>query len=154
MGNTFSITPLIKKNIIGKDGTVLDFTSGLLGYDNQKLRDEDVVDFLNDDDVNPARVTKICLLFCKHITDKALIAIADTCHNLKWLDIGYCKNITGHGIDAIARKCRKLKTLDARSCNTSHLPEDIGMLLPQLKTLCLDNNPIRRAPASLTRLRS
>jgi hypothetical protein len=107
-----------------------------------------VVNIINDHDVNPARVTRISLYYCKHITDKAIIAIADTCPNLTWLNVNYC-NITGAGIDAIARKCRKLKKLHAACCNISHLPEDIGMLLPHLTLLSLFDNYIQKIPASL-----
>jgi Leucine-rich repeat (LRR) protein len=142
---------VITPDIIREDGTYLDFYGGLGGLTGNvdKLRDEDVVNFLNDHDVNPDRVTKISLYGCYGMTDKALIAIADTCHNLTYLDISYCSNVTGHGIDAIARKCRKLKTLDASSCNISHLPEDIGLLLPHLTHLALRNNNIKKIPASL-----
>jgi Leucine-rich repeat (LRR) protein len=155
MGNAFSgITPRIKRRIIQKGGTELNFHYGLGGFKNpDKLRDEHLVDFLNDDAaVSPARVTRICLTLCTGITDKALIAIADTCHNLTWLSVTGCKNITGPGIDAIARKCRKLKTLWASDCNISYLPEDIGMLLPHLTFLHLFDNKIQKIPASLGRL--
>ena len=151
MGNEFSgITPDIKRKIIKYDGTKLNFFWGLGGYigNYKKLRDEDVVNIINDDDVNPAIVTWIDLRGCG-ITDKALIAIADTCPNLTWLYVNECSNVTGAGIDAIARKCRKLKVLWAPYCNISHLPEDIGMLLPHLTHLELQNNKIRKIPASL-----
>jgi Leucine-rich repeat (LRR) protein len=152
MGNEFSvITPDIKRSIIREDGTELDFFTALGGNNAKKLRDEDVVNIINDDDVNPARITKITLAYCTSITDKTLIAIADTCHNLTWLIVGYCSNnVTGAGLDAIARKCRKLQKLDAYSCNISHLPEDIGMLLlPHLTLLSLFDNYIQKIPASL-----
>jgi GTPase SAR1 family protein len=136
------ITPDIKRDIIKGDGTELYF------YVN-KLRDEDVVNFLNDHDVNPGIVTAIHLSGCKGITDKALIAIADTCPNLTELHVSFCRNITGPGIEAIARKCRKLRTLFAPGCNISHLPGDIGMLLPHLTTLQLQKNKIKKIPASL-----
>lgn len=57
---------------------------GLGGDDRNRMRDTDVVNFLNDDDddVNPDRVTRIDLQCCKFITYKALITNADTCHNL------------------------------------------------------------------------
>jgi hypothetical protein len=84
-----------------------------------------------------------------NITDKTLIAIADTCRNLTVLSVHGCSNITGAGIDAIARKWRKLEELDAGGCNISRLPEDIGMLLPHLTYLHLDNNKIEKIPASL-----
>jgi Leucine-rich repeat (LRR) protein len=150
MGNSL-ITPDIRKSIIQEDGKKLDFTSGLGGYNGNvdEFRDEDVVNIINDDDVDPAIVTTIILLFCSGITDKALIAIADTCPNLTLLTVGCCSNITGRGIDAIARKCRKLKILYASYCNISHLPEDIGMLLPHLTHLSLQDNKIRKIPASL-----
>ena len=152
MGNEFSgITRHIKKKIIKYDGTKLDFCNALGGYNGNvdTLRDEDVVNFLNEDDVIPAIVTKINLQFCSGITDKALIAIADTCRNLTGLNVMSCKGVTGAGVDAIARKCRKLKGLTASYCNISHLPEDIGMLLPQLTKLTLHNNNIKKIPASL-----
>ena len=147
LANTLSITPDVRRdiNIIRDGGTELKFSCGVGG----NFRDEDVVKILNDDDVNPDRITKITLAYCSSITDKALIAIADTCHNLTWLEIGVCENITGAGIDAIARQCRKLDFLWAYSCNISHLPEDIGMLLPHLKTLALQKNKIKKIPASL-----
>jgi len=147
MGNSL-ITPDIKRKIIQGDGTELDFFVAL--DVSKKLRDEDVVDFLNDDgDVNPAIVTAIDLSSCTGISDKTLIAIADTCRNLTVLSVHGCSNITGAGIDAIARKWRKLEELDAGGCNISRLPEDIGMLLPHLTYLHLDNNKIEKIPASL-----
>jgi hypothetical protein len=93
MGNEFSvITPDIKRKIIQGiigDGTWLDISGALKGK-RKKLRDEDVVNIINDDDVDPARVTTIDLQLCTGITDKALIAIADTCPNLTVLYVGYC----------------------------------------------------------------
>jgi len=96
-----------------------------------------------------AGVRWINLECCYGITDNALIAIADTCHNLIELSVSHCSNVTGRGIDAIARKCGKLKTLHAYNCNISHLPEEIGILLPHFTFLKLDNNEIRTIPASL-----
>jgi hypothetical protein len=144
---------MAKHEVIKEDGTELNFWSGLGGYNDGLLRDEDVVKFINDYVVDPDRVTRINLQSCKHITDKALIAIADTCHNLTYLRVSHCSNVTGRGIDAIARKsCRKLKYLSAGNCNISHLPEDIGMLLPHLTHLDLQYNKIKKIPASLGRL--
>jgi len=150
MGNSL-ITPDIKKSIIQEDGKKLDFTSGLGGYNGNvdEFRDEDVVKIINDNAVHPGRVTEINLYGCKGITDKALIAIADTCHNLTLLNVNKCSNVTGAGIDAIARKCRKLGGLLAAGCNISHLPEDFGMLLPHLTLLWLFDNKIKKIPASL-----
>jgi hypothetical protein len=49
MGNEFSvITRRLKKKIIEEDGTKLDFWSAL-GDNRDKLRDEDVVNIINDD---------------------------------------------------------------------------------------------------------
>ena len=61
MGNSLSITPVVSKG--GSPGGMeqgqLNIHFGLSGDDRNRMRDTDVVNFLNDDDddVNPDRVT-------------------------------------------------------------------------------------------------
>jgi hypothetical protein len=71
MGNSL-ITPDIKRSILREDGTKLDFFTALggnggIGGNCEKLRDEDVVNIINDDDVNPASLTRHSLPLLIHV---------------------------------------------------------------------------------------
>jgi GTPase SAR1 family protein len=173
---TFALTTEWKGRIIQKGGTKLN-VYGLRSGDREKLRDNNVLDILNND-VNAEAVTRISLTYCTGITNATLMCIADKCTQLETLHVNGCDKISDDGITDIAKKNNKLRTLRysyctrvtdaalevitnecpqlerlyAAGCGHSKLPFDFGTKLPNLTVLNLENNNISTIPESLGQL--
>ncbi len=140
-------TDSVKRKIIQKDGKVLNIFEAVDRKERSKVNDEHVIPLFHEIDMN--KVTWIRLSGFNNITDKLVIAIAEKFPNLVFLNVNMCSKVTGVGIEAIARNCRKLERLSADSCSIEYIPEDIGLLLPELKGLYLNRNKIKKIPSSI-----
>jgi hypothetical protein len=173
----FPTLPFQKEEIILKGGTELDYYNGLSVADREKVRDNNVLDILNND-VNADEITSIRLSGCSGITNATLMCIADKCTQLEGLRVNGCDMISDAGITAVAKKnnklrrlgysrctrvtdaalevitneCPLLEHLGARGCGHVKLPFDFGNKLPNLTSLSLANNNISTIPESLGQL--
>ena len=62
-------------------------------------------------------VQTICLKSCRHITDTAIVALAEHCPNLQNINLYGCKHITDTAIVALAEHCPILHTIRLNHCN-------------------------------------
>jgi Leucine-rich repeat (LRR) protein len=175
---TFTLTTEKKERSIRKlkGGTKLDFW-GLSYDDREKVRDNNVLDIINND-VKADAVTFISLDACTGITNATLMCIADKCTQLEKLYVRGCDMISDAGITAVANKniklrvlyysrctrvtdaalevitneCPLLEELYAAGCGHLILPKDFGTKLPNLKRLDLRNNKLSKLPESLGQL--
>jgi len=145
--------------------------------DRKKLRDNNVLDILNND-VNADAITTISLMYCRGITNATLMCIADKCtqletlrvdgcdmisdagitdvakknNKLRNLNYSYCTRVTDAALEVITNECQQLEGLYANGCGHSKLPFDFGTKLPNLTGLDLRNNNISILPESLGQL--
>jgi Leucine-rich repeat (LRR) protein len=155
----------------------LDFEGGLSEADRKKLRDNNVLDIINNH-VNADAITFISLSWCPGITNATLMCIADKCTQLETLFVSGCDMISDAGITSMAKKnnklrilsyplctrvtdaalevitneCQQLELLNASGCGHSKLPFNFGTKLPNLTVLNLENNKLSTLPESLGQL--
>ena len=173
---TFTLTTQQKEEIIHEGGTELLFW-GLSDDDRPKLRDNNVLDILNNH-VNADAITYIDLGYCTGITNATLMFIADKCTQLEDFRVHGCDKISDAGITAVAKKnnklriiqyslctrvtdaalgvitneCPLLELLYANGCGHFKLPFDFGTKLPNLKALDLSDNNLSTLPESFGQL--
>jgi len=74
------------------------------------------------------------------IGDEVVEAVASTCHELEYLDLGGCGFITESSICNVIRSCPKLQHLELGFCDISNRTiEEIARSCPNLKYLDLDS---------------
>jgi hypothetical protein len=146
-------------------GTTLDFTNGLSDADRPKLKDNNVLDIVNND-VDAKKVTAIILSECPGITNATLMCIADKCtqlevlfvngcdmisddgitavakknNKLRWLGYSRCTRVTVAALEVITNECPLLERLNAEGSGRLILPFDFGTKLPNLTELNLENS--------------
>jgi F-box and leucine-rich repeat protein 2/20 len=79
----------------------------------KNISDDGVIEFAQ----HHRNVKVIDLRDCPGITDRALSALAETCHDLESLNVSGC-SISDSGVLEIAKCCKKIKALDLRSCSS------------------------------------
>ncbi len=52
-----------------------------------------------------------------HVTDAAVIALAECCPELRTVKLAYCRALTDAAVGALAAGCKQLRTLDLSHCN-------------------------------------
>ena len=145
--------------------------------DRKKLRDNNVLDILNND-VNADAITTISLMYCRGITNATLMCIADKCtqletlrvdgcdmisdagitdvakknNKLRNLNYSYCTRVTDAALEVITNECQQLEGLYANGCGHSKLPFDFGTKLPNLTALDLRDNNRSILPEALVQL--
>ncbi|CAG8810649.1 26966_t:CDS:2, partial [Dentiscutata erythropus] len=75
-----------------------------------------------------------------NIGDEVVEAVASTCHELEYLDLGGCGFITEPSVYNVIRSCLKLKHLELGFCNIYNKTiKEIACSYPNLKYLDLDS---------------
>lgn len=56
------------------------------------------------------------LIYFKNISDEGLIAMANSCHSLNYLNISLCTRVTDATLLALGRQCHELSIFEASGC--------------------------------------
>lgn len=56
------------------------------------------------------------IIFFKNISDEGLIAVANSCHSLNYLNISLCTRVTDATLLALGRQCHELYIFEASGC--------------------------------------
>ncbi|VDN52842.1 unnamed protein product [Dracunculus medinensis] len=78
---------------------------------------------------------------CPQITDRALIALANSCRKLRDLELAGCALLTDHGFASLAKNCHELERMDLEDCSliTDTTLENFSKGCPRLVNLSLSH---------------
>ncbi len=66
---------------------------------------------------NHPNLNSISLMSCSRVTDNAIRTLANSCNELKWVNLSWCKQFTDYALDDLVAKCPKLVSIDVSQCD-------------------------------------